>query len=279
MKLKFLGVGGAFAPISKGNSNMVLTADSGKRMLIDFGCTAPYIYRDELGWDYREIDAVWISHLHSDHIGGLEQLAFARYFMPKKDENGVVVKMKLFMVPELMKELWETSLKGGLESVEGKVMNLTDYFECILVPANSEFVWEKCIFQPVQTIHVMSGYQFKNSYGLIITNPWKSQWEHNATTGESTPAVNPLEGYRTFITTDTQFAPNQLRHFYNKANQVFHDCETLPFKSNVHAHYDDLNTLPKEVKAKMWLYHYAEKRDSAADGFAGFVEKGQEFEV
>lgn len=34
MKLKFLGIGGAFAPISKGNSNMMLTSDSGKIVLI-----------------------------------------------------------------------------------------------------------------------------------------------------------------------------------------------------------------------------------------------------
>jgi len=43
MKLKFLGVGSAFAPISMGHSNMILTSDSGKILAIDFGMTAPYI--------------------------------------------------------------------------------------------------------------------------------------------------------------------------------------------------------------------------------------------
>ena len=265
MKLKFLGVGGAFAPISKGNSNMMLTSDAGKRMLIDFGATAPYIYRDELGLDFRDIDAVWISHLHADHIGGMEMLAFARYFMPKKDEKGNIVKVKLFMVPDLMKELWETSLKGGLESMEGKVMNLTDYFECIPVPVNSKFYWENYEFQPVQTIHVMSGYQFKNSYGLLIKGPFRGA-ENNEHT--------------TFITTDTQFAPNQLQHFYSLADLIFHDCETLPFRSNVHAHYDDLVKLGVGTKAIMWLYHYADIRpEFEKDGFLGFVTKGQEFDI
>lgn len=273
MKLKFLGVGGAFAPIAKGNSNMMLTADNGKRMLIDFGATAPYIYRDEFKLDFREIDALWISHLHADHIGGLEMLAFARYFMPKKDEQGNIIKMKLFMVPELMRELWETSLKGGLESVEGKVMNLTDYFECIPVPANSTFTWEGYLFQPVQTIHVMSGYQFKHSYGLIFQPKVFSDMVK----------ISQLDlahdGKITFITTDTQYAPYQLNEFYRQATQIFHDTETLPFKSHVHAHYDDLKGLSDSAKKKMWLYHYAEKRDAAADGFAGFVDKGQEFDV
>ena len=260
MKLTFIGVGGAFAPISKGNSNMILESDSGKKMLVDFGTTAPYILRDEMKVDFRDIDALWISHLHADHIGGLEMLAFSRYFQPKKDESGNNVKIKLFMIPSLMKELWESSLKGGLESVEGKVMNLTDYFECICVEPNTQFSWEGYTFIPVQTIHVMSGYMFKNSYGLMIKSV--------------------ATGYKTFITTDTQFAPYQLNCFYKEANIIFHDTETLPFKSHVHAHYSDLNTLDKNIKAKIWCYHYADKIPSyKEDGFAGFVEKGQSFSI
>ncbi len=269
LKLQFLGVGGAFAPIAKGNSNMMLTSESGKRLMIDFGTTAPYIYRDEFKLDFADIDALWISHLHADHIGGLEMLAFARYFIPKRDASGQIIKIKLFMVPELMRELWETSLKGGLESVEGKVMNLTDYFECIPVPANGQFGWQGYIFQPVQTIHVMSGYQFKNSYGLIFCE--------NQRADVPSFAGGP---HKTFVTTDTQFAPYQLTHFYSHADIIFHDCETLAYKSHVHAHYEDLRSLPKATKKKMWLYHYGEKQTTVKeDGFAGFVEKGQVFEV
>ena len=62
MKIKFLGTGGAFAPISVGNSNMLLTSESGKELLFDFGTTAPYILRDEWGVDFREIDGIYISH-------------------------------------------------------------------------------------------------------------------------------------------------------------------------------------------------------------------------
>lgn len=276
MKLTFLGVGGAFAPIVKGNSNMILESPKGKRLLIDFGMTAPYIYRDELKLDFRDIDALWISHLHADHIGGLEMLAFSRYFIPKLDEEGRRIKPKLFMVPELMRELWETSLKGGLQSVEGKVMHLTDYFECIPVPVNKQFVWEEYSFQPVQTIHVMTGYEFKNSFGLLFEPYYpKTIWGRAAREAAMVENRHP----RTFITTDTQYAPNQLHAFYREANQIFHDCETMTPRSNVHAHYDDLKGLMEHTKRKMWLYHYGEKRDAAADGFAGFVEKGQSFEV
>ena len=104
----------------------------------------------------------------------------------------------------------------------------------------------------------MAGYMFKYSYGLIITNP-------------ETKKV-------TFITTDTQFAPYQLHKFYEMSDVIYHDAETLPFKSHVHAHYEDLKSLPIEIKNKMWLYHYHKPIDSwKEDGFLGFVIKGQEF--
>lgn len=81
----------------------------------------------------------------------------------------------------------------------------------------------------------------------------------------------------TFITTDTQYCPEQLKKIYDISDLIFHDCETMPFRSGVHAHYDDLATLPESVRSKMWLYHHAEVREAEADGFRGFVEKGQEF--
>jgi len=260
--IKFLGVGGAFAPISKGNSNMLVTSATGKHMLIDCGGSVQYTLKDEFGVDPRDIDALWISHLHADHIGSMEWFAFYRHFLPKKDAAGNVIKPKLYMVHTLMNELWENSLKGGLQSVEGKVMHLTNYFDCVPVMGNTTFTWEGLVMTPVQTIHVMSGYMFKESYGLLIEN-------NNGTTVKTT-----------FVTTDTQFCPYQLREFYKRAQVVFHDCETLPYRSNVHAHYLDLKTLDADLKAKMWLYHYAEKIPTfKEDGFQGFVEKGQEFDL
>jgi ribonuclease BN (tRNA processing enzyme) len=259
MKLTFLGVGGAFAPLSMGQSNMILTSDMGKIMMVDCGMSAPYIFRDEMKLNVQDVDALYVSHLHADHIGGIEWLGFMRYFVPKKDKDGNVIKPKLFMVPDLMKELWETSLKGGMQSIEGRIMNLTDYFDCIPVGNETPFKWEGYTFNAVQTIHVMSGYMFKHSYGLMIQNPFNQ---------------------KTFITTDTQFCPYQLNTFYQQAGLIFHDCETLPFKSHVHAHYDDLKTLPAEIKDKMYLYHYqSSDKPAKADGFQGFVVKGQEFSI
>lgn len=274
MKIKFIGVGGAFAPISKGNSNMLIESDCGHKMMIDFGQTAPYILRDELGLDFRDIEAVYISHLHSDHAC-IEQFAFSRYFLPKEDINKKTVKPILFMNSELMHEAWEHSWRGGLESVEGKVNNLTDYFECHAIKDNVQFNWRGIEFQPVQTLHISSGYAFKNSYGLLI-RPYK------IIEATGSDLLQTVKEYRSsiFLTTDTQFCPYQLRAYYNQSDIIFHDCETLKgFKSHVHAHYNDLNTLPLETKSKMWLYHYGDKIETVKDdGFLGFVDKFQQFE-
>ena len=46
-------------------------------------------------------------------------------------------------------------------------------------------------------------------------------------------------------------------------------------------HYDDLRTLPYLTKGKMWLNHYQDNPQQVptADGFAGFIQPGQEFEL
>lgn len=260
MKLRFIGVGGAFAPISKGQSNMYLESDSGKRLLIDCGATVPYIVRDEWGMSHQDFEGVYVSHLHADHIGGLEYFALMHKFMPA---NGK--KPKLYGRSNVLTELWSKSLRGGLETLEGEVGDLNVFFDVRRISANGEFNWEGYNFKTVQTNHISDGFEFKHSYGLLVQKIKDS---------------SDVEYGKTFITTDTQFCPSQLLHTYKIADTIFHDCETLPFKSGVHAHYDDLCTLDTELKNKMWLYHYSDKKDDYKEqGFQGFVEKGQEFKI
>ncbi len=263
-KLTFAGVGSAFAPLNIFQTSAVLTNEEGRHLVIDMGGDARFSLA-RLGVQLQDIDAVYITHLHADHIGGMEWLAFCTYFAH-------LPRPKLFANISLMGEMWDKSLRGGLDSIEGKVMNLTDYFDCKPVLPNRWFEWGGVSFTPVQTVHIMAGYQIVHSYGLMIAFPGT----------KARPG-----GFSIFYTGDTQFCPNQIMCFYDQADLIFQDCTTAQgAKSPVHAHFDELRTLPDKIKGRMWLMHYQTTADGGLfitenearnQGFIGFVRRGQEF--
>jgi ribonuclease BN (tRNA processing enzyme) len=257
MKIKFLGVGSAFTTPDYYQSNILITAQSGKNLLLDCGSDVRFalaecnIYGNNVG---EVIDAVYISHLHADHIGGLEWLAFSTFFNPKHK------KPMLFIEEQTMLELWEQCLKGGLGRIEGKMMHLSDYFDCHSLAKDGTFSWEGLQATLVKMPHVITGYSNHYSYGLLLRED---------------------DGPSVFITTDTQFQPELIADIAQQVEVIFHDCETTPFNTPVHAHYNELKTLSPTLKQKMWLYHYQPQPDynPEADGFKGFVVKGQEFDL
>lgn len=250
-KLTFLGAGAAFT-MDNFQSNMLITSDSGKNLLIDCGGDVRHSLKAS-GYSVADLDAVFISHLHADHTGGIEWVAFNTHFNP------TLKKPTMFVNGKLADELWEHTLKGGLGSIQGTLTTLDFFFDVERVQKNSTFTWESIEFQMVQVVHYMDGFDIVPSYGLLFS-------------------VNEK---KYFITTDTQFNPNQIRDFYNMSDVIFQDCETTPFLSGVHAHYTELVTLNDETRAKMWLYHYSDgnKPDCVADGFSGWVLNGQVFDL
>lgn len=252
MKLIFLGTGSAFT-VGNGNyhSNMLLEKDGRHRMLIDCGSDARFsLY--ELGLTYRDINAVYISHLHSDHVGGLEWLGFTTKF------DAHCAKPLLFINEKLAPVLWNKVLAGGLSSLQGVIAELSTYFEAKPIKENASFTWEEIDFTTVKTTHIMSGFAVLPSYGLLFT----------------------ANGFTVLITTDTQFYQCYLMNFYQMADVIFHDCETAVNRSGVHAHYDELMTLDPAIRQKIWLYHYnpGDLPGAKKDGFRGFVTKGQCFD-
>lgn len=265
MKIQFVGTGSAFT-LKNFQTNTIIERN-GKRFLIDAGGDIRRALSN-IGLSYKDIDVCYITHAHADHIGGIEYLAFCSYFDPSMKDR----KIKLIANNELMRELWNSSLRGGLKCIQGKQTHLIDFFDIETVSKNDTFEWEGITFHIVQSVHVMDGYAIVNSYGLIFEDPDTN--------------------FKVFYTGDTQFNPNQIKDFYEQSDLIIQDCETSPYKSGVHANYDELKTLHEKVKSKMILTHYQDnvldengkitsKWSSSAlnDGFKGFAICGDIYEV
>jgi len=262
MKLICLGTGSAFTE-NNYHSNFLLE-ENGKYLLIDCGSDIRFAMRDA-GYSYKQIDGVSVSHSHGDHALGLEFLGFRSYFDPN------CCRPKLYGEQYLLQKLWNNSLSGGMDSLEGIEARLDTYFELHPVCKNGYFEWQQVKFDLVQSIHIVSKYAIVDSFGLMFTSPESNK--------------------RIYITSDIQFCPEtSLKAYYKEADVILHDCETIwsdkgPIKSGVHAHYSDLATLPSKVKEKMWLYHYQDnvgnnwdewQKKAIDDGFLGFLKRGQE---
>lgn len=274
----FLGSGSAFC-LSEENyqSNIAIKTENGKILLFDAGSTINDAL-DNAKISVNDINSIFISHLHNDHIGGLEFIALKRYFdkFPFGENPPTLIGKK-----KILKSLWSKSLKGGLEYIEGEEKKLNSFFKVQKLDRDEmDFKFENLDIELVKTKHVHE-VLYKNtlSYGIII------------------------KGQKTvFITGDTQF-DSKLIPYYEKADIIFQDCEFANYPRSIHAQFHELCELPIEVKKKMFLYHYSlEIKDNDENksnsnkfkspiyedlklrektvknaGFAGLIKRGRKF--
>ncbi len=250
MRLTFLGTGAAFTEAPDNfQSNMFIESDDAESggMLIDAGTDIRWSMK-AAGKAYRDIETVYISHLHADHIGGLEWVGFRTYF------DRECPKPKMISTPGVLGRLWDQCLKGGMEGLDFGRADLSTYFDITAVEEGTTFQWRDAAFEPVRLPHFHSDGKEWSSFGLMIR------------TGSSA----------TFLTTDSLLDYERMRPYYEEAAVILQDTETSPSKSGAHAHYDDLRQLPSDIKAKMWLYHFNDEPlpDAVADGFLGFAPRG-----
>jgi ribonuclease BN (tRNA processing enzyme) len=255
MLLTFLGAGAAFS-LDNYQSNLIIEA-SGQRLLIDAGGDIRFSLQ-AAGYSYKDIHSVYVTHIHNDHVGGMEFLAFTRYFDPS------CPKPHLYCHKWLVEDLWATTLRGGLASIQGKILRMEDYFTIHALNNYESFVWQDVRFEMVQSFHIYNGYWVVPTFGLLMHDP----------------ATNMT----IYHTSDTQLKLEYVHPSYQRANLIIQDCETSTFKTGVHAHYDELVRLDPQVKAKMYLWHYQDnvsqnfstwQARAKQDGFAGFLYKGQ----
>lgn len=247
MKLTFIGSGAAFTN-NNYHSNILIELNN-KKLLIDCGSDARFSLGD-LNYSFKDIDTVYISHIHADHVGGLEWLGFCRKFTPGSTRPNIIAHKNI------LDNLWEHCLSAGMKTLDAEEAALSTFFNPQALSYPSAFKWEGVDFNLVKTLHIKNNNKVLDSYGLLF--------EVNNT--------------KIFLTTDTRLVLDEFTPHYETADLIFHDCETQP-QSGVHTHYTELLTLPADIKSKTWLYHYnsGELPNAVADGFKGFIKKGQVF--
>jgi len=269
MKIHCLGASGAL-PTGGYDANYIIEFDKDTLLAFDVGRTWPEALRDS-HFKWQEIDNIFISHLHADHTGGMEWLAFNNYF--KRGFPFGEHKPNLFGAWEVIHELWNNCLKAGLESIQGQTNKLDSYFTVCSVPPNGIVNISNCgvslaKIKIVQTVHVIDDRRIKPSTGIIIEDLYTEK--------------------KVFITGDMQFCPEQIRTFYDQVDYIFQDCELAEYPNSVHAQYHQLKTLPEEIRNKMFFGHYDSSDDRTGGcpeeeakelGFRGFLKAGQVIEI
>lgn len=241
MKLQMIGTGSAFAKTFFNNNALVYSG--GQTLLLDCGISAPKALH-EIGVSFDKIDAVLISHIHGDHVGGLEEFAFQMKFIYKR-------KPKLFLADTLVDILWENTLKGAL--LQDEERSLEDYFEVHPIkPGEPHELLPGLTAELLLTPHIPN----KPSYSIIFGDDF-------------------------FYTADMVFNPDLLHQLVRERGikRIFHDCQ-LQAPGSVHACLPQLLTLPEEMQRLITLMHYGDDQPAfvGKSGFMTFAEQNRLYE-
>jgi len=225
LDLYMLGTGGAFAK-RYANNNALLSVN-GFTLLVDCGITAPQKLH-EAGIATDALGGVLITHLHGDHVGGLEELAFRMRYLHGR-------KLRLYLAEALIGPIWEHTLRGGMENHGEGALALTDYFD--VFPLRE---YEPSELTPGLTIELLPTRHIpqKPSYALLVNDQW-------------------------FFSSDSVFDRALLERLYytRGCTHLLHECQ-LAGEGIVHTTLAELLTLPEEIQRAIWLMHYGDDMES-----------------
>ncbi len=237
MKITFIGCGDSFAD-KLGNNSALLTWDE-HRLMIDIP-DSNYTRIKELGLDYSDIDHIFITHLHADHINGLERFAYYRQFatpVVRPEKTGI--KPRLYVPEPLYEGLWD-SVKHGLGVTQQGAKRLEDYFHVHLInvidqneselqgiDGVGEFTIGNVEFRITPSKHVPN----MPVYGLFVNDAF-------------------------YYSADATYNEKAIAFYLKHTKKIFHDMHYFPYPLASHASVGDFQRYSIEEKEKMYAMHY-----------------------
>jgi ribonuclease BN (tRNA processing enzyme) len=226
-----LGVGDAFSAVHY-SSSYALRAD-GRWLVVD--CPHPIrkmmreaSARSRLALDVGDVDAVVLTHLHADHVSGVEDLGFFSHFVLGR-------RARIAAHSEVASRLWGGHLAAGMERLVtpgGAPAEKTfeDYFELVLLDET----------RPVRI----------GSFEIEC----RRTHHHVPTTALRVRGAGRAVGF----SADTAYDP-ELIVWLDAADLVVHEAGF-----GIHTPLERLAELPDETRSRMRLAHFPDGLDLSA---------------
>jgi ribonuclease BN (tRNA processing enzyme) len=238
LTLTFLGVGNAQAR-ELGCSAAVLEMNGEPSLLFDCGPDTLHYYLER--YQQKLPKALFLTHTHLDHIGGLENL-FYRNWCSSSD----IEPIKLYLPVRLVELVQKRIADYPSLLAEGGV-NFWEAFQ--LIPVSDGFWHEGLEFNVFPVRH----HEYLSAYGLSLSGAF-------------------------LYTGDTKPIPEVITRYGCHQETLFHDCATQ--RNPSHTCYQELadNYRPEQL-ARMVFYHYESEdagRTIEAHGYT-IARQGQTF--
>lgn len=220
--LRFLGVGNASA-VELGSANATLERDGRPWLTIDCGAEGLSAYLAHYG---TMPEALFLTHVHLDHVAGFERLFVASYFDPAR--RG---KVRLY-VPATVVPLLHQRIGDYPNALAEGGVNFWDAFQ--VIPVGAAFWHDGVRLEVFPARHHWP----ETAYGLRLRG--SLVW-----------------------TGDTRPIPETLAKFAAEGELVAHDCSLYGNPS--HSGIDDLEReYPAELLQRCLLYHYGSAEEGVA---------------